>query len=42
MFVVTQDVAVGTQLKQLCVYIQHMSLDTPMIVIAEFVTVSHT
>ena len=42
LFVVTQDAAVGTQLKQLCMYTQHMSLDTQMIVMAEFVTVSHT
>ena len=44
MFVVTLDVAVGTQLKQPClwIYTQHVYLDTQMIVSVEFVTVSHS
>ena len=44
LFVVTLDVVVGTHLKQLClwIYIQHVSLDTQMVVIVAFVTVSHS
>ena len=42
MFLVTLDVAVGTQHKQLFVDIQHVSLDTHVLVIFKLIAVSDT